>query len=76
MTTTIALQFGFLLAFMAVSAVIGYVLSRQKYRNESAAHIAMLSGETAKWRRRACVPEDRLRSTESALVRERRKSRR
>ncbi|MBY5934667.1 hypothetical protein KUV51_16790 [Tateyamaria omphalii] len=74
--TGIALQFGIALVFMAVAAVIGYLLSRQKYRNESAAHIAMLSGETAKWRRRASVAEDRARSAENALVRERRKSRR
>ncbi|WP_147110360.1 hypothetical protein [Tateyamaria sp. syn59] len=73
---TIALQFGIALVFMAVSAAIGYLLSRQKYRNESAAHIAMLSGETAKWRRRANMAEDRARSAENALVRERRKARR
>lgn len=74
--TTIAFQFGAALAFMAVSALIGFMLSRHKYRNESATHIAMLSGETAKWRRRASVAEDRARNAESALVRERRKTRR
>jgi len=76
MTTALAIQFGVALVCMIVSAAIGYTLSRQKYRSESATHIAMLSGETAKWRRRASTAEDRARSAESALVRERRKSRR
>ncbi|MEL6452977.1 MAG: hypothetical protein AAFQ19_17120 [Pseudomonadota bacterium] len=71
-----ALQFGVALSFMAIAALVGFLLSRQKYRNESATHIAMLSGETAKWRRRASVAEDRARSAENALVRERRKARR
>ncbi|MEX0370163.1 MAG: hypothetical protein AB3N09_05990 [Tateyamaria sp.] len=76
MTTTLAVQFGLALSFMAASAVIGFLLSRHKYRGENATHVAMLSGETAKWRRRAAAAENRARSAENALTRERRKSRR
>lgn len=76
MTATLALQFGLALTFMGASALVGFLLSRHKFRGESATHIAMLSGETAKWRRRAADAENRARSAESALVRERRKSRR
>lgn len=76
MTADLAVQFGLALSFMAASALVGFLLSRHKYRGENATHIAMLSGETAKWRRRAAAAEMRAKSAESALTRERRKMRR
>ncbi|WP_299685729.1 hypothetical protein [uncultured Tateyamaria sp.] len=72
----LAIQFALALALCAGAVVIGFTMARQKYRDESATQIALLSGEAARLRRRASSAEDRAKAAESALVRERRRARR
>ncbi|GGX43415.1 hypothetical protein GCM10007385_09160 [Tateyamaria omphalii] len=75
-STTFIIQFVLAIAFMGVAAAIGFAMARQRYRSENATRIALLAGETAKWRRRANNAEDRAKAAENALTRKRRRLRR
>lgn len=75
-SASLIIQFVLAIVFMAVAAAIGFVMARQRYRSENVTRIALLAGETAKWRRRANSAEDRAKTAENALTRERRRLRR